>query len=159
MAAIAYGHARSAVLAALASFIYKHGLQLERKAPNGLYKGKYWLCKHCHDRKKTKAPLAATATSQSIVHLQKWHNIGSSGVLDEPPQSTIPHLTPTPHFDRHKPTVEAFIDNFIHWVVEEDVTFSQASSDRLRQLIAAGGPEMATLIPSANTVRAWIIRA
>ncbi|KAI6854620.1 hypothetical protein KC338_g9214 [Hortaea werneckii] len=112
---------------------------------------KYWLCKHCHDRKKTKAPLAATATSQSIVHLQKWHNIGSSGVLDEPPQSTIPHLTPTPHFDRHKPTVEAFIDNFIHWVVEEDVTFSQASSDRLRQLIAAGGPEMATLIPSANT--------
>ncbi|KAI6914226.1 hypothetical protein KC318_g700 [Hortaea werneckii] len=133
------------------SFIYKHGLQLERKAPNGQYKGKYWLCKHCYDRKKTKAPLAATATSQPTVHLQKWHNIGSSGVLDEPPQLITPHLTPTPHFDRHKPTAEAFIDNFIHWVGEEDITFLQASSDRLRQLIAAGGPEMATWIPSANT--------
>jgi len=61
------------------SFTYKHGLQLWRRQQTGLYSSKYFLCKHCLDQKKVKTPLAANATSQSIVHLLHKHRIGPSG--------------------------------------------------------------------------------
>ena len=71
----------------------------------------------------------------------------------------MPHLTPAPPAINNEATAESFVDNFINWVVEENITFCQASSDRLRQLIANGRAKIAALIPSANTVRARIIKA
>ena len=100
-------------------------------------------------------------TSQSIVHLRNKHSTDPFGYLDNPPQSIKPHLTPIsmPQTNPKQLAAEIFIDNFINRVVKEDITFSQASSNCLRQLIVTSGPQIANLIPSANTVGAWIIKA
>jgi len=78
------------------SFIYRHGLQLERKQPDGTFGKVFWLCKPCHDRRKVQAPLVAGATSQSIIYLQNKHSIVSASRLPEPPQSIVSHLIPAP---------------------------------------------------------------
>lgn len=139
------------------SFIYKHGLQVERRQPNGSYDKIFWICKHCNDRRKPQTPLTSSATSTAIAHLKNVHLIVSTGRLAEPPESIVSHLTPAAK-PQQTPAAEAFITKFIDWVVAEDITFSQASSHRLRDLVAAGGAKIAALLPSANTVRAWIIK-
>ncbi|KJZ68471.1 hypothetical protein HIM_12135 [Hirsutella minnesotensis 3608] len=46
---------------------------------------------------------------------------------------------------------------FVDWVIAEDVTFRQASSERLRWLLANGGEQVSKLLPEHHsTIRSWI---
>jgi hypothetical protein len=108
-------------------------------------------------------PLVADATSQCITHLRDKYSIGPSSLIQRP-ASILEQLGPAPApiftpVSKQELVAETFIDNYINWVVEEDITFSQASSARLKKLIALSGSETAALIPSANTVKAWILKA
>jgi hypothetical protein len=57
-----------------------------------------------------------------------------------------------PHFDE-----ELWKARFVDWIMLEDVTFRQASSERLRWLIANGGEPASQLLPQHHTtVCSWI---
>ena len=52
---------------------------------------------------------------------------------------------------------ERWREHFIDWITHDDITFEQAASPRLRQVILGGGPIIQHLLPSARTVRSWLI--
>lgn len=57
-----------------------------------------------------------------------------------------------PHFD-----AASWKAHFVDWIILEDVTFRQASSERLRWLIANGGEPASQLLPQHHTtVCSWI---
>jgi hypothetical protein len=61
----------------------------------------------------------------------------------------------TSHFDE-----AAWKARFVDWIILEDVTFRQASSNRLRWLIANGGELASQLVPEHHTtVCSWICQS
>jgi hypothetical protein len=56
-------------------------------------------------------------------------------------------------------SAEKWQQRFINWIAYDDITFSQAASERFRDLLLHSGPDIEALLPKANTVRAWIMRA
>lgn len=134
------------------SWIYLHGIEIEKKNEKGIWK-RYWLCKHCHDDGIRKPRPNASTTSCST-HLSK-HQIYPPG---QGPQTPIP------------PSIDDFLDDqqhplfaqrwqmaFIDWVVETDTTFEEATHPALRKLILTGCPIVKGLLPSRNTIRSWLM--
>jgi hypothetical protein len=130
------------------SWIYRHGANLEHRGV------RYWLCRICHMKKSYSTALyVSSGTSHAARHLLRQHQItevGESGpglatpfTLAATYSSSSSHplsrqaslgLQLASHFDEG--TWKA---RFVDWVIAEDVTFRQASSERLRWLIANGG--------------------
>lgn len=52
---------------------------------------------------------------------------------------------------------ERWREDFINWIVHDDITFEQAASTRLRSVIINGGPKVRHLLPCARTVRTWVL--
>ncbi|KAG6988733.1 hypothetical protein FOFC_20727 [Fusarium oxysporum] len=148
------------------SWIYRHGANLEH---HGV---RYWLCRICHVKKSYSTALfVSSGTSHAARHLLRQHQITEAGESD-PSLATPFTLAATSgsslsrllsrqaslglqlasHFDEG--TWKA---RFVDWIIVEDVTFRQASSERLRWLIANGGELASQLLPEHHTtVCSWI---
>lgn len=48
---------------------------------------------------------------------------------------------------------------FVNWTIADNITFSQVASDHFRDLLLHSGPDIEPMLPKANTVKAWILRA
>ena len=127
---------------------------MEALQDNNTYSKLFFLCKHCYDAKKMQKPLFAEGTANAAEHLRRDHSYNSTSKITEPTNSIAHSFELAPYLNKKTHAAKAFINNFIEWVVAEDITFNQASSDRLRNLIAASRPNIARLVPSRNTVRA-----
>jgi hypothetical protein len=152
------------------SWIYGHGASLEH---NG---ARYWLCKLCHLKRSYSTALYSSAgTTHAAKHLLREHKISESGQL--PPSQVLNPFTfagssvssSGMHLSRQSSlglplatrfSEEVWKNRFVDWVILEDVTFRQASSERLRWLIANGGELASQLLPQHHsTVSSWISRA
>ncbi len=142
------------------SWLYRHGANLE-------YKGvRYWLCRLCHEKKSYSTALyASSGTAHVARHLLRQHQTAEFG--NSNPDLTTPFTLAStsmfssvrplsqqaslgfqlaPHFDER-----SWKAGFVDWVILEDVTFRQASSERLRWLIANGGQLSSQLLPEHHT--------
>jgi hypothetical protein len=132
------------------SWIYLHGIELERKSDKRWHK--HWLYKHCYDAGKMKS-FAADSTWSASRHLEGAYGIYPPGV--EPPAG----------LDRldsyleavHPLRAERWRVDFMNWIAYDNITFEQAASEHLRKVILGGGPEVARLLPCARTVRSWLL--
>jgi hypothetical protein len=141
------------------SWIHQYGIELQRWDGKA-FTGKYWLCQLCNTTKKSHRPQASFSTTSCGVHLRS-HGIYPPG--KEPPSSIASSSLITNHFEdvrlHEQPLyAERFRTAYINWVVRDDITFEQAASDRLREVILSGGPIVAPLLPSSRTVSRWIIK-
>ncbi|KJZ69476.1 hypothetical protein HIM_11138 [Hirsutella minnesotensis 3608] len=156
------------------SWIYRYGANLEHRGV------RYWLCKICHIKKSYSTALyASSGTAHAARHLLRQHQIAESGErisgLKTPfslasgstsssfsPASQLPLQQQTnlgyqigSHFDE-----ESWKARFVDWIIVEDVTFRQASGERLRWLIANGGELASRLLPEHHTtICSWIRRS
>ncbi|KJZ68529.1 hypothetical protein HIM_12077 [Hirsutella minnesotensis 3608] len=150
------------------SWIYKYGANLEHKGIQ------YWLCKICHINKSYSTALyASSGTSHAARHLLRQHHIAdcqgsdsrvktpftiaattaSSPFGSESRQTSLGYQIGS-HFDE-----EVWKSRFIDWIIVEDITFRQASSDKLRWLMANGGELASRLLPEHHsTICSWIRR-
>jgi hypothetical protein len=150
------------------SWIYQHGANLEHSGV------RYWLCRLCHMKKSYSTALyVSSGTSHAARHLLRQHQIAEVGKSG--PNLTTPFslamtnrssshslsqqaslgLQLTSHFDER--TWKA---RFVDWVILEDITFRQASNERLRWLIANGGELASQLLPKHHTtVCSWICQS
>ncbi|KAG7410115.1 putative AC9 transposase [Fusarium oxysporum f. sp. raphani] len=148
------------------SWIYRHGANLEHKGV------RYWLCRLCHEKRSYSTALyASSGTAHAARHLPRQHQIAEFG--DSSPSLTTPFTLAAAsasssvralsrqaslgfqlgsHFDER-----SWKARFVDWIILEDVTFRQASSERLRWLIANGGELASQLLPEHHTtVCSWI---
>jgi hypothetical protein len=112
-------------------WIYLHGIELEKG------RARYWLCKHCHDVGKSKV-LSAISTAGCSRHLN-IHSIY--------PPGTLPPSVSNTTFDAclegvHPLQAERWREDFINWVVHDNISFEQAASPLLRKVILGGGPSV-----------------
>lgn len=148
------------------SWIYRHGANLEHKGV------RYWLCRFCHEKRSYSTALyASSGTAHAARHLLRQHQIAelgdsnpglttpftlaatstSSSVRSLSRQTSLGFQLATPFDER------SWKARFVDWVILEDVTFRQASSGRLRWLIANGGELASQLLPKHHTtVCSWI---
>ncbi|KAF5228595.1 hypothetical protein FANTH_14457 [Fusarium anthophilum] len=148
------------------SWIYRHGANLEHKGV------RYWLYRLCHEKRNYSTALyASSGTAHAARHLLRQHQIAEFG--DSSPSLTTPFTLAAAsastsvralsrqaslgfqlgsHFDER-----SWKARFVDWIILEDVTFRQASSERLRWLIANGGELASQLLPEHHTtVCSWI---
>jgi hypothetical protein len=148
------------------SWIYRHGANLEHK---GI---RYWLCKICHKQRSYSTALyASSGTAHAARHLLRQHHVAESG--GGSPSLTTPFTlaatsasTPPRPLSRQSTLgfqLASLFDErswkarFVDWIILEDVTFRQASSERLRWLISNGGEPASQLLPEHHaTVCSWI---
>ncbi|PWI63935.1 hypothetical protein PCL_02788, partial [Purpureocillium lilacinum] len=147
------------------SWIYRHGANLEHK---GI---RYWLCKLCHEKRSYSTALyASSGAAHAARHLLRQHQVAEfcdrSTSLSTPftlaarseagsmclSRQAAQNSPFRPHFD-----AASWKAHFADWIILEDVTFRQASSERLRLLIANGGEPASQLLPQHHTtVCSWI---
>ena len=148
------------------SWIYRHGANLE---PRGV---RYWLCRLCHEKKSYSTALyASSGTAHAARHLHRQHQVTES--CECGPGLTTPFTlaatsvtASTRPLSRQATLGFQLASNFderpwkaryVDWIILEDVTFRQASSERLRWLIANGGELASQLLPEHHTtVCSWI---
>ncbi|PWI64051.1 hypothetical protein PCL_00034 [Purpureocillium lilacinum] len=148
------------------SWIYRHGANLEHK---GI---RYWLCKICHKQRSYSTALyASSGTAHAARHLLRQHHVAESS--GGSPSLTTPFTlaatsasTPPRPLSRQSTLgfqLASLFDErswkarFVDWIILEDVTFRQASSERLGWLIANGGEPASQLLPEHHaTVCSWI---
>ncbi|EXU94500.1 hAT family dimerization domain protein [Metarhizium robertsii] len=126
----------------------------------------------CHERKSSSTALyASSGTSHAARHLLRQHQITEFGKT-RPSLGTPFSLAASPassssrslsrqaslgfqiasHFDER-----AWKARFVDWIILEDVTFRQASSERLKWLMTNGGELASQLLPEHHTtVCSWI---
>ncbi|KAK7592286.1 hypothetical protein V3481_006907 [Fusarium oxysporum f. sp. vasinfectum] len=122
-------------------------------------------------RSYSTALYASSGTAHAARHLLRQHQIAEFG--DSSPSLTTPFTLAAAsasssvralsrqaslgfqlgsHFDER-----SWKARFVDWIILEDVTFRQASSERLRWLIANGGELASQLLPEHHTtVCSWI---
>lgn len=145
------------------SWVYQHGASLDH---NG---SRYWLCKICHLKKSYKTALyTASGTHHIANHLSRAHRITEQGQIQQQVHnpftvaalrmSSNPTLSRQSSYQVATPfNAETWKARFVDWCILEDVTFRQASSDRLQWLIAKGGELAGELCPTHHsTVSTWI---
>jgi hypothetical protein len=152
------------------SWMYGHGVSLEHNGP------RYWLRKLCYLKRSYSTALYSSAgTTRAVKHLLREHKISECCQL--PPSRVLNPLTFSGslvsssgiHLLRQSSLglqvathfcEELWKNRFVDWVILEDVTFRQASSERLRWLIATGGELESNLQPQHHSIiSSWIIRA
>jgi hypothetical protein len=141
------------------SWIFKHGAEVEKLQSNGQYGGRYWICKDCHQKRIKLEPHSVIATGSASYHLEKVHKVSPHGPIVDETQNRQAITNWLPNSSRQSLSAEKWQQKFINWIVHDDITFSQAASERFRDLLLHSGPDIEALLPTANTVRAWIMRA
>jgi hypothetical protein len=141
---------KSAFGSAPISWIYLHGIELEKRGEKGW--NKQWLCKHCYDSGTVKI-FAADSTWSPSRHLEGTHGIYSPGT---PRPAALDRLDSYLE-EVHPLRAERWRVDFLNWIVHDNITFEQAASQHLRKVILGGGSDVARLLPCARTVRSWLI--
>lgn len=148
------------------SWIYQHGANLD-------YGGvRYWLCKICHEKRSYSTALyASSGTAHAAKHLLRMHQITEFGERTPSQQTPFTLATSSTSSSSRALSRQASLGfqlasrfdevawkaRFVDWIILEDVTFRQASSERLRWLIANGGELASQLVPEHHTtVCSWI---
>ena len=119
--------------------------------------GRYWICKVCYDAKKIRV-MPCELTSSCASHLNS-HRIWPPGVQPPPSeasQASTPSSVDQYLEEQHPLHAEQWRNDFINWISHDDLTFDQAASPYLKNIIVTGGPQVAKLLPSARTVRRWL---
>jgi hypothetical protein len=142
------------------SWIFKHGAEVEKVKSDGRFGGRYWVCKHCNDANVKQQPYGCRSTSSAAYHLLKAHLLGPHGPIKEPKQQQQQTLECL-YSKVGSSIAELWQQKFVNWIVHDDITFHQAESPFLRDLLlhSSSSSEIEGLLPRANTVRAWILRA
>jgi hypothetical protein len=137
------------------SWIYLHGLEIEEKNEKGLWV-RHWLCKQCLQKKGIFKAMANASTSSCGTHLKTQHSIYPLG--RQPPAAPLTESVLDHYLEEQHPLhAERWRTSFINWVTAEDISFEEASSEHLKQMVIHGGPTVKDLLPSRHTVRAWVI--
>ena len=155
-------HKRVIGTGAKISWVWQHGAELEHQG------SRYWLCRRCHQSKKYHNQLlSAKGTSHIHEHMAAHHLLRESG----------PVLSSTSRnpFERANATTASFAipdintrliddvqwkEDYISWIICEDITFRQATGTRLRALFQSGGAKVDNIIPrSPTTVSSWIVES
>jgi len=139
------------------SWIFEHGLELEKKQKNGRWSGRYWLCKYCYDMGKMEGSLRpVSSTTSCSLHLKSMmsgHGILPNGATTEPQQGSVEEF-----LEEHHPLfAERFVNSFINLIAACDLSFEQAAAPELKQVILNGGIRVKHLLPCRNTVRNWLL--
>ena len=147
------------------SWIFRHGASLEHK------KARYWLCRLCHLKKSYSTALySAAGTTHAAKHLTREHRISQPGELPNLPANPFSFAA---SLSTHRTSLSRqssvglglasrfneslWKARFVDWVILEDITFRQASSERLRWLISNGGEPASQLLPESHTsISTWI---
>jgi hypothetical protein len=136
------------------SWIYLHGIELEKKNTQGTWT-RYWLCKQCYLTGSRK-PMPNASTTSCSNHLQNQHNTYPVGRGPSAPTSTSrmdQYL-----YDEHPYLhAEHWQTSFINWIVVNDISFEAATDPLLHDVILRGGPTVKDLLPSRPTIRQWLI--
>jgi len=132
------------------SWIFQHGADIEDEEGT-----RYFICQICHlSRAYHKGVYVIGSTSHAKAHLRK-HEITKPGVETpdtERSQSTIQAYNLVAPFDH-----EQYKKDYIDWIMLEDITFRQASSERTTNLMINGGPLVRNLLPhNAGVVSEWV---
>lgn len=136
------------------SWIYLHGIELEKKDGNG----KYWLCRPCYDVGNVKI-MPAASTSSCSEHLRSnLHRIYPPGVEAPASASGVSTALLDSFLEaQHPQHAERWRVDFVNWIAHDDITFEQAASPLLRKVIIGGGPTVQRLLPCSKTVRSWVL--
>lgn len=148
-------HSRTITTSARTSFIWQHGADLLQD------KKKKWLCKHCHKAKAWHRQLMSANGTQHIhEHLWKYHKIRGFGEQEQQEQQEQQDVNSRPGvYSLMAPFNEAaWKQDYINWIVCDDITFEQSVSSRLHKLFVTSGPMAQRIYPhSGNTARDWVM--
>ncbi|TKA50188.1 hypothetical protein B0A49_11188, partial [Cryomyces minteri] len=140
------------------SWIWRHGIDIERLSTGLEWKGKFWLCKACHEGGIKRQPLAAESSSNASKHMLKSHGIAPTGPpIQQPPTQSLDGWMKKDLPPEAKE--EVFKRDLINWIAQADISFMQAASTELHKVIKSGGQYTESLLPSAGTARNWITTA
>jgi hypothetical protein len=113
------------------SWIYLHGIELEKKDPKRNEWTKYWICRPCYDAGSCKV-MAAESTASCGKHLTGAHGIYAPGT--HPPVASGNKLATSSCFEGAHPLhAEQWRQDFINWIAHDDITLSkQLARDCIR---------------------------
>lgn len=143
---------------------WKYGLDIQHQKSGK----KYWLCKLCKEKSKTKNKLLlASGTSNHAKHLKEAHSIGKDGPIEKKKKGTIiDKLRAT------KPREQGIINSVItsfspshfrhlltRWVVHDNIPFLKVQSSYFRDICIYLNPSVskASCLPAHSTMQKWII--
>lgn len=137
------------------SWIYLHGVELEKKNTTTGTMERYWICKHCYDDGTYKI-MSAGSTSSITEHLNNIvHRIYAPGTKLPTTDSTTKIVTYLA--EQHPLQAEQWRQDFLNWITHDNISFEQAASELLRKVILGGGPAVEHLLPCPTTVRSWVM--
>jgi hypothetical protein len=139
------------------TWIYLHGIELEKKDPKRNEWTKYWICRPCYDAGSRCKVMAAESTASCGKHLIWAHGIYALGT--HPPVASGSKLAIRSCFEGAHPLhAERWRQDFINWIAHDDITFEQAASPRLNKIILSGSPAVQHLLTCSRTVRSWLMK-
>ena len=134
------------------SWIWEHGADIQWNSK------RIWLCRRCHTSKKYhQGVLIYNGTTHITEHLERCHKISETGPIVQETTVSLANYwqgcTPSlPTFDD-----AAFKQEYIDWVIAEDLSFHQSTSKRTRRLFERASQGTKLVIPSsATTLSGWI---
>lgn len=154
------------------SWLFNHGADCEDATG-----ARWWVCKYCHhDRRFTDGVYKFTGTHATESHLRQVHKVynpkkpwqeplpnrQAGSTLHDFFESSSSRSTPFSPANSYSTVAVPFADLrfkriFVDTVVKLDLTFRQASSPDLRQLILNGGPAALPVLPTHHTgVATWV---
>lgn len=147
------------------SWVWRHGtalVEMPSQTP-------YWLCNRCDEARKF-VLFNASTSSNPRKHLKTKHGITRPRADDEsssPEEETQPRINdmlarpskraktgpisiPTALWDRFKAAL-------IAWIIGYQIAFIAIENNFFRDLISVLSPTLATMLPTGNTIRSWIM--
>ncbi|TKA50814.1 hypothetical protein B0A49_13837, partial [Cryomyces minteri] len=119
------------------SWIWRYGMDIERLSTSLEWKGKFWLCKACHEGGIKRQPLAAESSSNASKHMLKSHGITPTGPpIQQPPTQSLDGWMKKDLPSEAKE--EVFRRDLINWIAQADISFMQAASTELHKVIKNG---------------------
>lgn len=145
------------------SWIWLHGMEIAKyDNRKKTHKGRYFLCHECHKANdEDKQVWSARSTDTIAQHLQNIHHFVKPGknnartrAADEVHNNANYNALMESLPDSYG---REFVRKFLNWTTRWDLTYRQAAADDLHEVILNGGPLVANLLPSARTLRNWIM--
>lgn len=136
------------------AWIFDHGADCEA---DGI---RYWICRYCHHSKHyNMGVFKGTGTANQADHLGTKHGVFNPANPPRSSNSPSRSVSSTPRsFSLVTPFSDVqFKQRFTDTVIKLDLTFRQAVSEELRELIIMGGPAAkAMLAQSPSCISKWI---
>jgi hypothetical protein len=149
------------------SWVWEHGIALVEQPKQDVQ----WCCKLCDEAHHPQLYSAHT-TSNAERHLKRKHGLkkleGDDESDDEEAsqnsQSRIDEMLAQVNkrsktADSHQPKgmIERFKDALLAWIIHYQIAFLAIENSFFKDLITILSPQLAALLPSGNTIRAWIL--